>query len=191
MIATQRRGNGNWLHIVEQHPSGEISSLRVFFTAIRQIMRIIAESCIAPHHIIGIKSCRPYTNSALKIIFDSNRNRRNVPPVLKRVLESGTMSGARRKSPWFERKWVRLGSEWTQRSIAYNNSIGVPAEFGARRAILQIIFTMMFGHPGTFNKWVQKSIVVVFPKTLPSITPILQEIHFFSCSQWLHRLPVQ
>ncbi len=64
--------------------------------------------------------------------------------------------------------------------IAYHHTIGIAAELGSGCAILQIIFAVMFGHPGAFNEGIKEGIIEVFAKTLPAIAPGFKQIHFLA-----------
>src|SRR5882757_5126867 len=81
--------------------------------------------------------------------------------------------------------------ERPQGSIAYHYPISVAAEFGARRPVLQVVFPIMFCHPGAFDERVEESVVVVFAKTLPSETVRVKEGQFLAGADGLKGLAVQ
>ena len=78
-----------------------------------------------------------------------------------------------------------------QGRVADHHSVGITAKFCTGSAVLQIIFPIVFGHPRTFNKWIQESVVKMFSKALPSIPPWLEKIHLFARSDRLHGFPVE
>ncbi len=113
-----------------------------------------------------------------------------MPVIVIVILEGAAMTGAPCKPTWLITKRVRLRRKGTQGIIAYYNAVGITAELGSGRSILQVIFAVVFGHMRPFHKRVEKSIVEIFAKTLPAITPGLQQVHFFSCADGLKGCPV-
>src|SRR5579872_3564853 len=140
-------------------------------------MRIIPITGITVHDIILIEPGRPDPDPTFKVVLYRNRDRADVPVVLFAVLESGAMSRPPRKSARFKRQGIGLRCKViSDRPRTYDHAVGVAAELGAGSAILQIIFSVMFGHPGAFDKRVQEGVVPVFAKSLPAVPPVLQPV---------------
>src|ERR1700754_773223 len=93
-----------------------------------------------------------------------------MPVVAKLILPGSPMPRAFCKAPGFVGEWLLLLiGERPQRLITGKNAITVTALFGAGCTKLQVIFTVMFVHPGAFNKGQQKYIIVMFAKALPAV----------------------
>src|SRR6202035_1995798 len=103
-----------------------------------------------------------------------------MPPVFICVLVGRTMSGPARKTAGFIRKGITcLVSEWPEGMIRYIDAIAIATHLRARSAILQVIFPVIFIHPGPFDKRIQKIIVVVFPEAFPAVNVIVKPDHLF------------
>src|SRR4051812_28108795 len=74
-------------------------------------------------------------------------------------------------------KAARLVREWVmlligkrpKRFIANKNTIAIAALFGTGRAKLQVVFTVVFVHPGAFNKGQQEHVIIVLTKAFPAM----------------------
>src|SRR5690606_39694906 len=109
-------------------------------------MRIIAECCVAIHHVIFVKPGRPHAQSSFEIIFHAEHYRSDMPVVAVVILKGSAVACTARKSAGLITKRVRLRSKWPQRAVADGHSIGIAAEFGARCGVLQVVLAVVFSH---------------------------------------------
>src|SRR5215831_7475343 len=108
-----------------------------------------------------------------------------MPVIIPSVCKRTSMSCTSGKPAGLITKRKRLWCKRSQRMLTYLHAIGVATEFGSGGAILQIVFAIVFGHPGTFNKRVEKSIIQVFTEALPSKLVRMQTDHLLSFSNRL------
>src|SRR5436309_1673874 len=101
------------------------------------------------------------------------------------------MASSPDKPAGLETKWIRLRNKRSERRITHHHPICIAAHFGSRSAILKVIFSIVFGHPGSLDESIQKGIVHVFPESLPAITPTLQQIHFLTGGFGLKGLAIE
>jgi len=115
-----------------------------------------------------------------------------MPVVAKCVLEGGTVSCSPGKSSGFEGQRIGLWNKTRpKRMIPYYHPVGIATEFCSGCAVLQVIFSVMLGHPGTFYERIQECVVHIFSESLPAISPVFQGIHFLAGPDRLEGFPVQ
>ncbi len=146
------------------------------FLTVRQISRVITKGCIAIHDIIIIETGGPDTDTSFKIVFNANSDCRYMPVIIPVVLECCTVSCSVCETAGFKAEGHRLRDKRTEGIITHYHTIGITAEFCSRCSILKVIFPVVFSHPGTLNKRVQKSVVHVFAETLPAISPWFEDV---------------
>src|SRR5690606_9494428 len=169
---------GRHLHrfvVVEQHPAGK-PALSMIGGTIRQVVRVVAESGVAVHYAVLIKSCRPHTLPALKIVFDAQYYRGHMPVIAIVITEGGPVSCTAGKAARFKAKGIGLCGKWPQRAVTHRYTVSVPAELRTRSGILQVILSLVLGHMCPFDKRIKKRIVHIFAEALPAVTPVFKHI---------------
>ena len=158
----------------------------------RQKRRIVAISGVTVQNPVGIKARRPNPDTAFKVILGTDSNRRNVPILVVRIGIGRAMPCSSCKSAGLVRKRVvRLVFKRPKRTVAYVNPIGITAELGSGRAILQVIFVVVFGHERAFGKRLQKRIVVIFAETFPAMLVVVERQNRNALAFGLERLAIQ
>src|SRR5580693_922117 len=121
-ITAKGGGNHHWLIVIKQHPSREPVRM-LFFSCFRarQEMRIIAETCIAPHYPILVKTRRPDTDPPLIIVLAGYNYRAYMPIIIPFILKCGTMACASGKPAGFKGKRIRLRDKIISQGLIPDN----------------------------------------------------------------------
>src|SRR5664279_4094187 len=98
-----------------------------------------------------------------------------MPPAAKGILIRGTMARAFYKTAGFIREGIAgLVLKWPEWMIRNIYPVAISPDLRTRRAILEIIFSVVFVHPGALDKRTEKIIVVVFAESFPAMDVVMQ-----------------
>ena len=77
-----------------------------------------------------------------------------MPIVTIIILECSSMSSPPNKASEFNTQRIGSGFKWSKRMIAYQQPICIATKLSAGCPVLEVIFSIVFGHVTTFNKGV-------------------------------------
>src|SRR5687768_16467315 len=109
-------------------------------------MRIVAEGCVAEHVAILVEPGGLDAKAPFESIFYRQYGCRNVPEVFKIILEGCAMPGTSYEATEFYAERIALSFKWAEWMIAYNQTICIATELRTGCTILQVIFSIVFGH---------------------------------------------
>jgi len=178
------------LLVVEEHPAGE-TAFKMVGGAVGKPGGVITEGLAAVHDALPVETRRPDSDAPFEVILHRDGNGRHMPVVAPVVAESGPVAGTVGKAPGFVAEGHRLGRKGPQGAVTHHHSVGIAAELGPRRTILQVILPLVFDHLGPLHERIKEGVVVMFPEALPPVTPRLQKIHLPAGPCGSHGLAVE
>src|ERR1017187_706368 len=149
--AIETRRSLSALSVGEQHPSRVRvdAAILAFF---RYDLRIVAEQRVHVQHAIGIEAGGEQTEAPFELVLHRDHHGGDVPVVTLLVGEGGAVARARDEAGGLvrERAGLRVGEgpAGARRGV---DAIGIGAEFGARRSVLQVVGATVFDHPRAFQ----------------------------------------
>ena len=112
----------------------------------------VAVPLVAKELPVSIKTCRPYSDTTLKVMINRDAHGGGVPPIALHVLHGGAMPGTGQESARLigVRVVVRQNKR-SERTITDINAVGVCVILGTGGCILEIISALVLVHPGALN----------------------------------------
>ena len=157
-------GDGDFLLEGEEFPAGPVVVHRVGAGA-RPELRVVAEFLVGMHHARFIDGRREDGElGAAACAAVAGRNHADGPELAVLVMEGAAVAGAHREARGLEgqRVVLRVG-EGAHGAVGHIDAVRVGEELQADGGVLEVVFPVVLGHPGTFDPWIFLFEVVAAP----------------------------
>ena len=149
-VAVGRRRDG--LAIREKHPAGEEFLGTLPFLG-GQMVRQIAEARGGVHQPVIVERGREHRDAALEVEVHREPGRAGIPIVAVIVLERIPVTRAGDEAAGLVADGIiRRVGERAERAVAHVGAVRIDVVFRAGRAVLEIVFAAMLGHPRAFHE---------------------------------------